>query len=193
MKIRLSFAIALGTLGLFVGEAAAAPYLGFDVDAKSLNLEPNQPATYPQSGLGVNLHGGYRYNNLAGELGYGFVRGEVAPNNLRLNQLTLDGLYYVPVGGFLNLVLTAGAAETNYGDSSFITTSVQRSDGSTKSQRQGITQFGGDELDWRAGGGISFNLLEGYELHFLTRYQPLSLGRRADYALTVNVGMNFYF
>lgn len=191
MKISLSLAVAI--LGLLTGGAQAAPYLGFDINAQSLNLEPNQPAVYPQSGLGVNLHAGYRFDNVAGELGYGFARGEVAPNNLRLNQLTLDGLYYVPVGGFLNLVLTAGAAETNYGDSSFVTTIVQRDDGSTKSQRQGVTQFGGDEFDWRVGGGLSFSFLDAYEVHVLTRYQPLSLGDRASYALTLNAGMNFYF
>lgn len=197
MTMRAQLGLALGLIGGLIGGSAgaalAAPYLGFDIDAKSLNLEPSQSQGLPQNGLGVDLHGGYRFDNLAGELGYGYARGEVAPNNLRLNQLTLDGLYYVPVGGFLNLVLTAGGADTNYGDSTFTTRQVSRSDGTTKTQRQGITQFGGNEFDWRAGGGLSFNFIDGYEVHFLTRYQPLSLGGRASYALTLNVGMNFYF
>ena len=55
--------------------------------------------------------------NLAGELGYGTSRGEQDPDNLRIDMLTADALYYVPIGGFVNWIVTAGGAEMNYGDS----------------------------------------------------------------------------
>ncbi|MGH6829112.1 MAG: outer membrane protein [Rhizomicrobium sp.] len=182
--------------GLFLATppltALADPYLGFDLDAAALDLAPGDPATYPQSLLGVGAHGGYRFDNFAGELGYSTVRGEMTPDNIRLNQLTLDGLYYVPVGGFLSLLFTGGAADTNYGDSTF-TTSTYQANGTTKSVRQGNTVFGGNEFDWRAGAGLSFSLTDGYEVHFITRYQPLSMNRVANYQLSLNVGVNFYF
>ena len=140
------------------------------------------------------MHVGYRFDglNLAGELGYGTSRGKQDPDILRLNMLSADGLYYVPVGGFLSLILTAGAAEVNYGDSTagfFVT----QTNGVTKTRRQGDTVFHGDEFDWRAGAGLSFALTDGYEIHFVTRYQPVSMNGLATNALSLDFGMNFYF
>ena len=109
-----------------------------------------------------------------------------------MNLLTADGLYYVPIGGFLNLILTAGVAEMNYGDS-VATFSVIQKNGVAKTVRTGNTVFRGDEFDWRAGGGLSFILTEGYEVHLITRYQPVSMRGLADYSLALDFGMNFYF
>ena len=193
-RAALESALATIFVAAFPLAALADPYLGFDVDASALDLAPGDPPTYAQSLLGVGAHGGYRLGNIAAELGYSTVRGEMAPNNIRLNKLSLDGLYYVPVGGgFLNLVFTGGAVETNFGDSNFITGIYQAKDNITKSFRQGDTVFGGDELDWRAGAGLSFPFAGFYEVHVITRYQPLFISGLANYDLSLSVGMNFYF
>ena len=179
---------------LLPGAAQAGPYLGFDVNANLLNLDPNDSSTYPQTGIGPDLHVGYRFDdlNLAGELGYGTSRGHQDPDNLRMDLLTADGLYYVPIGGFLNLLVTAGVADMNYGDST-ATFSVFQKNGVNKTARTGNTVFQGDEFDWRAGGGVSFILTEGYEVHAITRYQPVSMRGLANYSLSLDFGMNFYF
>ena len=179
---------------LLPGAAEAAPYLGVDLNANLLNLNPADPSAYPQTAIGPDFHVGYRFGNLnlAGELGYGTSRGHQDPDYFHMNQLTADGLYYVPIGGFLNLVLTAGIADMNYGDST-ATFSVVQKNGVNKTVRTGNTIFQGDEFDWRAGGGISFILTDGYEVHAITRYQPVSMRGLANYSLSLDFGMNFYF
>jgi Outer membrane protein beta-barrel domain len=176
------------------GVAQAAPYAGIDLNASLLNLNPSDSSDYPQSTVGPQIHAGYRFDraNLAVELGYSTSRGEQDPDNLRLNMLTVDGLYYIPVGGFVSIVLTGGMADMNYGDSTAIYTVYQKDDVSHQT-RTGITVFNGDEVDWRAGGGLSFAITDGYEVHFITRYQPVSMEGLADYSLSLNFGMNFYF
>jgi Outer membrane protein beta-barrel domain len=176
------------------GAAQAAPYAGIDLNASLLNLNPSDSSDYPQSTVGPQIHAGYRFDraNLAVELGYSTSRGEQDPDNLRLNMTTLDGLYYIPVGGFVSIVLTGGMADMNYGDSTAIYTVYQKDDVSHQA-RTGITVFNGDEFDWRAGGGLSFAITDGYEVHFITRYQPVKMDGLADYSLSLNFGMNFYF
>jgi len=172
----------------------AAPYAGIDLNASLLNLNSSDSSAYPQSTIGPNVHVGYRFDNwnLAGELGYGTSRGEQDPDNLRLDMLSADALYYVPIGGFLNLVLTAGGAEVNYGDST-ATYSVYQKAGFSHTLRTGDTVFHGDEFDWRAGGGLSFVITEGYEVHFIGRYQPISMQGLSNYSLGLDFGINFYF
>lgn len=185
---------AAAALFLLPGAAEAAPYVGIDLNANLLNLKPADSFAYPQATVGPDFHLGYRFDNLnlAGELGYGTSKGRQDPDNLRLNMLSGDAFYYVPIGGFMNLVLTGGMVEMNYGDST-ATSIVYEKDGVSRTARQGNTIFHGDELDWRGGAGLSFILTDGYEVHFLTRYQPVSMHGLADYSLSLNFGMNFYF
>lgn len=192
--MKSSIVAAAASLLLWPSGANASPYAGIDLNADLINLNSADSSLYPQSAVGPNLHIGYRFDdlNLAAELGYGSDRGKQDPDILRLNNLSLDGLYYVPMGGFLSLVLTAGGTEVNYGDSEPIFT-VSQTNGVTKTFRTGNTIFHGDEFDWRAGAGVSFAILDGYEVHFLTRYQPVSMGSRSDYSLSLDFGMNFYF
>jgi len=173
--------------------AEAAPYVGVNLNATSLDTNQSNPASFPESTIGPDFHVGYRIDslNLAGELGYGTNRGTQDPDILRINMLTGDALYYVPIGGFLNGVLTAGMAETNYGMSS-PTFHVAMVNGVNKSFRTGNTIFHGNEFDWRVGGGLSFQLTDTYEVHLLARYQPMSMGELTNYALSLSFGMNFY-
>jgi opacity protein-like surface antigen len=192
--MKSSLVIAAASLFLWSSGAVASPYAGIDLDADLVNLNSADSSLYPQSAVGPQVHVGYRFDglNLAAELGYGSDRGKQDPDILRLNNLSLDGLYYVPLGGFLSLVLTAGGAEVNYGDSEPIFT-VSQINGVNKTFRTGNTIFHGDEFDWRAGAGVSFALTDGYEIHFLTRYQPVSMGGLSNYSLALDFGMNFYF
>ncbi len=186
--------IAATSMLLWSSGADASPYAGIDLNADLINLNSADSSLYPQSAVGPGVHVGYLFNNLnlAAELGYSSDRGKQDPDILRLNNLSVDGLYYVPVGGFVSLILTAGAAEVNYGDSEPIFT-VSQVNGVTKTFRTGNTIFHGDEFDWRGGAGVSFALVDGYEIHFITRYQPVSMGGRSDYSLSLDFGMNFYF
>jgi len=192
--MKRTFLAAAAVFFLLPGIASAAPYVGLDLNANLLNLNPADPAVYPQTAIGPDFHVGYRFNamNLAGELGYGSSRGQQDPDNFRMNLLTADGLYYVQIGGFLNLIVTAGVAEMNYGDST-PTFSVVQKNGVNRTIRTGNTVFQGDELDWRAGAGLSFIITEGYEVHLITRYQPVSMRGLADYSLSGSFGMNLYF
>jgi hypothetical protein len=185
---------ASAALLLLSGGAEAAPYAGIDLNANLLNLAPAEALTYPQSTVGPDFHLGYRFDNLnlAAELGYGTGRGEQDPDNLRIDTLTFDGLYYVPVGGFVNIIFTGGMADMNYGDST-ATYYVYQKGGINRTARVGITAFHGDEVDWRAGTGLSFLLADDYEVHFITRYQPVSMNGMANYSLSLSFGMNVYF
>ena len=56
--------------------------------------------------------------------------------------------------------------------------------------------FGLDHLQLEgrgAGGGLSFVITESYEVHFLGRYQPVSMHGLSDYSMGLDFGMNFYF
>jgi hypothetical protein len=185
---------AAAVLFLLPGAAQAAPYVGLDLNANLLNLNPSDSSTYPQTTIGPDFHVGYRFDNLnlAGELGYGTSRGEQDPDNLRIDMLSADALYYVPIGGFVSWIVTAGGAEMNYGDST-ATFSVYQKDGENHTLRTGNTVFHGDEFDWRVGTGLSFVFTQGYEIHFITRYQPVSMHGLSDYSLSLAFGMNFYF
>ncbi|HXR95380.1 MAG TPA: outer membrane beta-barrel protein [Rhizomicrobium sp.] len=185
---------AAAALFLLPEAAQAAPYVGLDLNANLLNLDPADSSAYPQSAIGPQFHAGYRFDNLnlAAELGYGTNRGHQDPDNLRFNMLSADGLYYLPIGGFLNLILTAGVTDVNYGDSTATFKVIQKDD-ATRTVRQGNTIFRGDEFDWRAGTGLSFALTDSYEVRFITRYQPISMHGLADYSLALDFGMNFYF
>ena len=185
---------AAAVLFLLPRAAQAAPYVGLDLNANLLNLNQADSSTYPQTTIGPDLHVGYRFDNLnlAGELGYGTSRGSQDPDNLRIDMLTADALYYVPIGGFVNWIVTAGAADINYGDST-ATFSVYQKDEVNHTARTGNTVFHGDEFDWRVGTGLSFILTQGYEIHFITRYQPVSMHGLSDYSLSLAFGMNFYF
>ena len=185
---------AAAALFLLPGAAQAAPYVGLDLNANLLNLNQADSSTYPQTTIGPDLHVGYRFDNLnlAGELGYGTSRGEQDPDNLRIDMLTADALYYVPIGGFVNWIVTAGVADINYGDST-ATFSVYQKNDVNRTARTGNTVFHGDEFDWRVGTGLSFILTQGYEIHFITRYQPISMHGLSDYSLSLAFGMNFYF
>jgi|GEM_PF-5829109 len=185
---------AAAALFLLPGAAQAAPYVGLDLNANLLNLNQADSSTYPQTTIGPDLHVGYRFDNLnlAGELGYGTSRGEQDPDNLRIDMLTADALYYVPIGGFVNWIVTAGVADINYGDST-ATFSVYQKNDVNRTTRTGNTVFHGDEFDWRVGTGLSFILTQGYEIHFITRYQPISMHGLSDYSLSLAFGMNFYF
>ena len=190
---RVLFAAA-AVVFLLPGAAQAAPYVGLDLNANLLNLNQADSSTYPQTTIGPDIHVGYRFDNLnlAGELGYGTSRGEQDPDNLRLDMLTADALYYVPIGGFVNWIVTAGGAEMNYGDST-ATFSVYQKDDVNHTLRTGNTVFHGDEFNWRVGTGLSFVLTQSYEIHFITRYQPVSMHGLSDYSLSLAFGMNFYF
>lgn len=184
---------AAAALLLPSGVAEAAPYVGIDLNANVLDVNQST-SSFPQSALGPQFHAGYLFDNLdlAGELGYGISRAKQDPDNFRLNMLTGDALYYVPIGGFLKLILTGGVADVNYGDSR-ATFAVGTQHGEVRSFRTGNTVFGGSEFDWRAGTGLSFQLFDGYEVHAIARYQPLSMGNRSNYLLALAFGMNFYF
>ena len=108
---------------------------------------------------------------------------------LTCSGLTGDGIGYVPLGGFLNLLLTAGLSQTNFGASNFIEKGYTQN-GTAKTTRIATTLLSGSELDWRAGGGLSFALGEGYELHVVGRYEPLTLRGLSSYALSVDTGFN---
>lgn len=192
--MKSSLIIAAASVLLCSPGADASPYAGIDLNGDLLNLNSADSSLYPQSTVGPDVHVGYRFDglNLAAELGYGTGRGKQDPDILRLDMLSADGLYYVPVGGFLSLILTAGGAEVNYGDST-ATFTVNQTNGVTKTFRVGNTVFHGDEFDWRAGAGLSFALTDGYEIHFITRYQPVSMNGLATNSLSLDFGMNFYF
>src|ERR1700722_3056007 len=173
--------------------ASAAPYIGLDGNRYSLTLSNSSSELVPQSAGGEDFHVGDRFGNLAGEIGYGTSSSysNVYSDNLHLTRLTADSIFYLPVAGGLNLLLTAGGAETNYGISTYVRNSYQV-DGEYKTSSGDAPVSGGNELDWRAGGGLSFGL-DQFELRVLLRYQPLSMQSQAQNALSLDVGLNFYF
>jgi hypothetical protein len=169
--------------------AEAAVYAGADLNIDSVNLKSTAPQGYPQSTIGPGIHLGDRFDSVAVELGYSTTHKEFQQTNLRFNRLTGDGIGYVPLGGMLNLLVTAGLSETNFGASSF-TDKAYSQNGTTKTTRVGTTLLSGSKLDWRGGGGLSFALGKGYELHVVGRYEPLTMRGLSSYALSVDTGFN---
>src|ERR1700760_3814633 len=93
-------------------------------------------ALLPASAADAAIYAGYHLDSFAVELGYGTTRKSEQDTDLRFDRLTADGLYYVPVGGFLNLVLTGGVTQDNYGASTFTKKSYTQ-DGTVKDTRVG--------------------------------------------------------
>jgi hypothetical protein len=175
-----------------LASAQAAMYAGFDLTADSINLSNTALNLYPEAAIGPGVHIGDRFGNFAVELGYGTTRNSLQQADLRFNRLTADGIYYLPLGGFLNLLATAGMSETNFGTSTF-TEQTYLQDNITKTTRVATTLLHGNTLDWRAGTGLSFALGDGYEFHVMGHYEPLSAKGLANYALSVNAGFNIAF
>ncbi|HEY2835725.1 MAG TPA: hypothetical protein VGI89_04085 [Rhizomicrobium sp.] len=169
--------------------ASAAVYAGFNLTADSVNFTDAAPSVLSESLIGPEIHLGYHLSDFGVELGYGTTRKSEQDTDLRFNRLTADGLYYLPVGGFLNLVLTGGLAQDNYGASTFIKKSYTQ-DGTVKDTRVGTTLLSGNEFDWRAGGGLSFSFAGGYELHVIGRYEPLIMKHLASNTLSLETGFN---
>jgi hypothetical protein len=176
-------------IALLPASADAAVYAGLDLSADSVNFTGAAPSVFSESLIGPDVHLGYHLSDFGAELGYGTTRKSEQDTDLRFNRLTADGLYYLPVGGILNLVLTGGVAEDNYGASTFIKKSYTQN-GDVKDTRIGTTLLHGNEFDWRAGGGLSFSFAGGYELHVIGRYEPLTMQRLAHNALSLETGFN---
>jgi hypothetical protein len=174
--------------------AAAAPYLGLDGDRASLDLNLADPALYQQATSGINFHLGDRFGMVGGEIGYSsnVAAGSNNGDALHLDQMTVDGLFYLPVMGNFDLLFDAGGAETNYGISVFGRNSYTDSAGKIKSSNGDVTVLGGNEFDWRAGAGLSFAYGDNFEIHAIGRYQPLSMQGSADKLLSLTIGVNFY-
>jgi hypothetical protein len=169
--------------------AEAAIYAGVDLGADSIDMKTSAPNIYPQDVIGPGVHLGDNFGNWAVELGYTTTRKSQNQNDIRFNRLTGDGLLYLPIGGFLNFLVTAGVSETNFGDSTY-TDKAYKQDGIDKTTRISTTLLNGDEFNWRAGSGLSFVLADGYEFHVIGRYEPLSMKGFASYALSVSTGFN---
>ena len=169
--------------------AQAAIYAGVDLAFDSTALTDAAPNFLPEGTVGPQLHLGYHVSNFAFELGYGTTSKSELQAELRFNRLSGDALYYVPFGGILNLVLTAGLAQDNYGASTSSKLPFTRN-GQIREARVSTTILSGDELDWRAGGGFSFNFGSGYEFHVIGRYEPLGMKGLSDNALSIQTGFN---
>ena len=169
--------------------ANAGLYAGFNLTADSVNFTDAAPSVFSESLIGPQLHAGYHLSDFGVELGYGTTRKSEQDTDLRFNRLTADGLLYLPVGGFLNLVMTGGVAQDNYGASTFVKKSYTQN-GDVKDTRIGTTILSGNEFDWRAGGGLSFSFAGGYELHVIGRYEPLTMQHLAHNALSLETGFN---
>ena len=172
-----------------VSAAQAALYAGADFGANSIDLKDNAPNLYPEGALGLGVHIGEHFNSWAVELGYSTNRNNYQQTDLRINRLTGDGILYLPVGGFLNLLATAGMSESNFGASTY-TRKPYTQDGIIKSTRVATTLLNGDAFDWRAGTGLSFSFANGYEFHVIGRYEPLTMKGLANYALSLDTGIN---
>ena len=175
-----------------LASAQAALYAGFDLTADSINLSDTALNLYPEAAIGPGVHIGERFRNFAVELSYGTTRNSLQQADLRFDRLTADGIYYIPLGGFLNLLATAGISETNFGTSTYTEQAYQQ-DAVTKVTRVSTTLLHGNTLDWRVGSGLSFALGDGYEFHVMGRYEPLHASGLANYALSVNAGFNVTF
>jgi hypothetical protein len=172
--------------------AQAAIYGGVDLGADSVDMKNSASTLFPQDVIGPGVHLGDNFGIWAVELGYATTRKSENQNDLRFNRLTGDALLYAPIGGFLRFLVTAGLSETNFGDSTY-SDKGYKEDGIAKTTRVSTTLLNGDELNWRAGTGLSFALGDGYEFHVIGRYEPLSMKGFANYALSVSTGFNIAF
>lgn len=170
--------------------AEAAIYAGVDLGVDSTDLNQSANNLFPQSTIGPSIHIGDHFGGLALELGYGTTRKTEQQTDQRYDRLSGDGLAYVPLGGFLDLVLTAGLSQTNYGASTYELKSFTNSRGVLREARESITLLHGDQLDWRGGGGFSFAFLNGYEFHVIGRYEPLTMKGLSNYAISLDTGFN---
>ncbi len=179
--------------GLFallpLSAADAAVYGGLDLVANSIDFKSTAPSLFAESLLGPTIHIGDHFSRFAVELGYGTVRHTFQQTDLRINRLTGDGLAYVPVGGFLNIVLTAGLSQANFGASDYTHQSYLKN-GIIKQARVPATLLHGDQINWRGGAGLSFSFAGGYEFHVIGRYEPLTMSGLANSALSLNTGFN---
>jgi len=169
--------------------AQAAVYAGADLLLDSADMKNAAPENYPESTIGPGIHLGDRFAFGAVELGYGTTHKTFQDTDLRFNRLTGDGIGYVPLGGILNLLVTAGLSETNFGASSF-THKGYTQDNAAKTTRVATTLLHGNEFDWRAGTGFSFAFGNGYEFHVIGRYEPLAMRGLSNYALSMDTGFN---
>lgn len=169
--------------------AEAAIYAGADLVFDSASFKDSAPELFSEDLIGPQLHAGYHLSDFAVELGYGTTRKAEQQTDLRFNRLTGDGLFYVPLGGFLNLLLTAGLAQDNYGASTY-THLPYTQDGIIKEARVSTTVLNGNEFNWRAGGGLSFSFAGGYEFHAIARYEPLTMNGLSDNVISLQTGFN---
>ena len=174
--------------------AEAAPYIGLDLGEASIDFNNSASTLYSQSVAGFEFHVGERFEGFAAELGYGTMNknGNTTIDNMRLDKLTADAIYYLPVFGRISLLLTAGVDEVSYGASTYSTTQYQ-SNGIYKTSRDDMSVLSGNGFDWRAGAGFSFPIFDDFELHFVGRYEPLKMGGQANYTLSTEVGIDYYF
>jgi hypothetical protein len=187
MKRHFLLAIFFALLPLSAAQAAV--YAGIDLGIDSTDLKNSASNLYPESTIGPGVHLGYHFANWAVELGYGTTHKAFQETELRFNRLTGDGIAYVPLGGFVNLLVTAGMSDTNFGASTFAHKSYQQN-GIDKTTRVATTLLNGDEFNWRAGTGLSFSFGGGYEFHVIGRYEPLGMKGLANYALSMDTGFN---
>ena len=179
-----------GLLSLAPLPAAAAIYAGVDLGVDSTGLDQSANSLFPQSTIGPSVHIGDHFGGFGVEMSYGSSSRAEQQTDLRYNRLTGDGLAYVPIGGFLDLVLTAGLSQTNYGASTYQLKGFTNSQGVLRQVRQSTTLLHGDQLDWRGGGGFSFPFLNGYEFHVIGRYEPLTMKGLSNYAISLDTGFN---
>ncbi|MES2256767.1 MAG: outer membrane beta-barrel protein [Pseudomonadota bacterium] len=169
--------------------AQAAVYAGADLLLDSVDMKNTASENYSESTIGPGIHLGDHFAFGAVELGYSTTRKTFQDTDLRFNRLTGDGISYVPLGGMLNLLVTAGLSETNFGASSF-THKGYTQDNVAKTTRVATTLLHGNEFDWRAGTGFSFAFGNGYEFHVIGRYEPLVMRGLSNYALSMDTGFN---
>lgn len=189
----LLYAFALIPL-VWASDAMAALYAGADLNLSSIGLKEGTSEYYPQSANGFGLHIGDRIGWFGAELGYSYLdkKGNSSLNNFHLDQVPLDGFVYLPILGTLDFVATGGVGFVNYGYSTYARSSY-RQDNETKTTSADQPLLQGDEVDWRAGAGLSFNFADEFELHVIGRYQPLSMGNRGDNIFSMDAGINIYF
>ena len=154
MKVPTLAVLAFCLLPLSAAQAAV--YGGLDLAVDSTDLKDSTSELYPESSIGPDMHLGYHGNSWAVELGYGTTHKALLETEIRYNRLTGDGLVYVPLGGFLNFLVTAGVSDTNFGASTFQHKSYQQ-DNIDKTTRVATTVLAGDEINWRGGAGFSFS------------------------------------
>jgi len=174
----------------FTLPATAEPYFVLGGDASVIDLKNPPPALYPQSAGGLGFDLGERFGMVAGEIGYGEnnTGGSANVDAMHFDQMRADGILYIPILGTLNLLLTGGGAETNYGISAFAR-NPYTDNGKVKTANGDTTVIHGNEFDWRAGTGFSIAFSDDFELRAVARYQPLSMNNSADSMISFSFGI----